>query len=100
MIGTDQLFKIDDESIEKASISVSLTDLNLQGAGLKFKAVTGGLIDNHEILKIQNSRLIDGYAAQGEQFIIEDWSRKVARPMGSSQLPILLFKIIKQHKVE
>ena len=50
MIGTDQLFKIDDESIEKASISVSLTDLNLQGAGLKFKAVTGGLIDNHEIL--------------------------------------------------
>ena len=65
MIGTDQLFKIDDESIEKGSISVSLTDLNLQGAGLKSKAFTGGLIDNHEMLKIQNSRLIDGYAAQG-----------------------------------
>lgn len=65
MVGTDQLFKVDDASVEKASISVSLNDLNLQGAGLNSKAFTGGLIDNHEMLKIQNSRLIDGYAAQG-----------------------------------
>ena len=32
MAGTDQLFKIDDESVEKLSFAVTLSDLNLQGA--------------------------------------------------------------------
>lgn len=42
MAGTDQLFKIDDESVEKASFSVLLSDLNLQGAGANSKVLTGG----------------------------------------------------------
>ncbi|MFH4090159.1 rhombotarget A, partial [Acinetobacter baumannii] len=62
MVGTDQLFKIDDGSVEKASFAVTLSDLNLQGAGANSNVLTGGLILNHEKLTIQNSRLIGGYA--------------------------------------
>ncbi|MBJ9725846.1 rhombotarget A, partial [Acinetobacter nosocomialis] len=65
MVGTDQLFKIDDGSVEKASFAVTLSDLNLQGAGANSNVLTGGLILNHEKLTIQNSRLIGGYANQG-----------------------------------
>ncbi len=65
MVGTDQLFKIDDENVEKASFSVSLSDLNLQGAGSSTTALEGGLIYNHEQLIIRNSRLINGYATRG-----------------------------------
>lgn len=65
MAGTDQLFKIDDGSVEKASFAVTLSDINLQGAGASSNVLTGGLILNHEKLTIQNSRLIGGYANQG-----------------------------------
>lgn len=67
MIGTDQLFRIDDGSVEKASFTVSFIDVNLKGAGLKsvIPQGNGGLIYNHEQLVIQNSRLMDGYATNG-----------------------------------
>ncbi|WP_336167513.1 rhombotarget A [Acinetobacter sp. 161(2023)] len=67
MAGTDQLFRIDDGSVEKASFIVSFIDVNLKGAGLKTTAPNGdgGLIYNHEQLNIQNSRLMDGYATRG-----------------------------------
>jgi len=67
MVGTDQLFRIDDGSVEKASFTVLFTDVNLKGAGLKTLAPNGdgGLIYNHEQLIIQNSRLMDGYATRG-----------------------------------
>lgn len=76
MAGTDQLFKIDDESVEKASFSVLLSDLNLQGAGANSKELTGGLILNHEKLTIQNSRLIGGYANQGGAITTKDYYLK------------------------
>ncbi|GLG84100.1 rhombotarget A [Acinetobacter calcoaceticus] len=67
MIGTDQLFRIDDDSVEKASFTVSFIDINLKGAGSKSAVPqgNGGLIYNHEQLVIQNSRLMDGYATSG-----------------------------------
>lgn len=67
MIGTDQLFRIDDDSVEKASFTVSFIDVNLKGAGSKSAVPqgNGGLIYNHEQLVIQNSRLMDGYATSG-----------------------------------
>lgn len=65
MAGTDRLFKIDDNNVEKISFSVSLSDLNLQGAGSKTSALDGGLIYNHEQLTIKNSRLLNGYATRG-----------------------------------
>ncbi|EME4797630.1 rhombotarget A [Acinetobacter baumannii] len=65
MVGKDQLFKIDDGNVEKASFSVSLSDLNLQGAGSNNTVLEGGLIYNHEQLTIRNSRLINGYATRG-----------------------------------
>ncbi|WNY30950.1 rhombotarget A [Acinetobacter calcoaceticus] len=67
MIGKDQLFRIDDDSVEKASFTVSFIDVNLKGAGSKSAVPqgNGGLIYNHEQLVIQNSRLMDGYATSG-----------------------------------
>lgn len=67
MIGTDQLFRVDDSSVEKASFTVLFIDVNLKGAGSKSVVPDGdgGLIYNHEQLVIQNSRLIDGYATRG-----------------------------------
>lgn len=67
MVGTDQLFRIDDGSVEKASFTVSFVDVNLKGAGSKSAVPqgNGGLIYNHEQLVIQNSRLLDGYATNG-----------------------------------
>lgn len=65
MAGTDQLFKIDDESVEKLSFAVTLSDLNLQGARSSNTILEGGLIYNHEQLTIRNSRLINGYATRG-----------------------------------
>ncbi|MFV5375738.1 rhombotarget A [Acinetobacter calcoaceticus] len=67
MIGTDQLFRIDDDSVEKASFTVSFIDVNLKGAGSRSAVPqgNGGLIYNHEQLVIQNSRLMDGYATSG-----------------------------------
>ncbi|WP_080649426.1 rhombotarget A [Acinetobacter pittii] len=67
MVGTDQLFRIDDGSVEKASFSVLFVDVNLKGAGSKsvIPQGNGGLIYNHEQLVIQNSRLMDGYATNG-----------------------------------
>ena len=82
MAGTDQLFKIDDESVEKASFSVLLSDLNLQGAGANSKELTGGLILNHEKLTIQNSRLTGGYANQGGVIYNQGFASKSDRTFG------------------
>lgn len=82
MAGTDQLFKIDDESVEKASFSVLLSDLNLQGAGANSKVLTGGLILNHEKLTIQNSRLTGGYANQGGVIYNQGFASKSDRTFG------------------
>lgn len=49
----------------KSVFSVSLSDLNLQGAGSNNTVLEGGLIYNHEQLTIRNSRLINGYATRG-----------------------------------
>ncbi|MFI8024795.1 rhombotarget A, partial [Acinetobacter baumannii] len=82
MAGTDQLFKIDDESVEKASFSVLLSDLNLQGAAANSKVLTGGLILNHEKLTIQNSRLTGGYANQGGVIYNQGFASKSDRTFG------------------
>ncbi|AUM25400.1 rhombotarget A [Acinetobacter pittii] len=65
--GTDQLFRIDDGTVEKNSFTVTFNTINLKGVGSKSVSpqVNGGLIYNHEQLVIQNSRLMDGYATNG-----------------------------------
>ncbi|MFV5371117.1 rhombotarget A [Acinetobacter pittii] len=65
--GTDQLFRVDDGTVEKNSFTVTFNTINLKGIGSKSGSpqVNGGLIYNHEQLVIQNSRLMDGYATNG-----------------------------------
>lgn len=63
MVGSDRLLVIDDDSVENALISVSLVELNLQGASAKIN--DGGLILNREALTIQYSRLAGGLASKG-----------------------------------
>lgn len=55
----------------KSVFSVSLSDLNLQGAGSNNTVLEGGLIYNHEQLTIRNSRLINGYATRGGALIMQ-----------------------------
>ncbi|MFW1951089.1 MULTISPECIES: rhombotarget A [Acinetobacter] len=63
MKGTDRIFNIDDGTVEKELINVSLNELNLQGSNTK--VLEGGLILNRENLLIQYSRLSGGNATFG-----------------------------------
>ncbi|MGB5888178.1 MAG: rhombotarget A [Acinetobacter venetianus] len=63
MVGNDRIFLIDDGSVEKDLILVTLNELNLKGSSAKLN--DGGLIYNREGVSIQYSRLSAGYAARG-----------------------------------
>lgn len=63
MVGSDRIFFINDESVEKELILVNLNELNLKGSATKLN--DGGLIYNREALNIQYSRLTSGNATRG-----------------------------------
>ncbi len=63
MLGNDRIFLIDDGSVEKDLILVTLNELNLKGSSNKLN--DGGLIYNREILNVLYSRLSYGYATRG-----------------------------------
>ncbi|MDH0719169.1 rhombotarget A [Acinetobacter junii] len=63
MVGSDRIFFINDESVEKELILVNLNELNLKGSATKLN--DGGLIYNREALNIQYSRLSSGNATRG-----------------------------------
>ena len=71
-IGSHGLFTIDDgvdNDIDNNSktplkyISVSFSDINLQGCNTDFCAVNGGIFHNNEYLTIKNSKINDGRAS-------------------------------------
>jgi len=63
MLGTDNIFRIDDS--KKTLATVSLREITLQGCGASQCAEQGGLIYNNEYLTLEYTRLYNGSAAQG-----------------------------------
>lgn len=84
----------------KSVFSVSLSDLNLQGAGSNNTVLEGGLIYNHEQLTIRNSRLINGYATRGGAIYNAGNLSNTTNTAGTVSLVNNLIKIIKRLKVE
>lgn len=63
MLGSESLFIVDDNNVEKDPLLVNFNELNLKGSSQK--VVEGGLILNREILTIKYSRLTNGNATLG-----------------------------------
>jgi rhombotarget A family protien len=63
MLGSESLFIVDDNNVEKDTLLVNFNELNLKGSAQK--VVEGGLILNRETLTIKYSRLTNGNATLG-----------------------------------
>lgn len=65
MIGSDQLFRISDDSKDNAQFNVSFSEVNLEGCAKDCGIAQGGLIYNQETLYLSYVALKNGYANLG-----------------------------------